>query len=127
MTSIALSPRPRARPCLRFGPSIRFSRRGNHAVAVGAMTRQFSLQPLRLVFQAHPAQFANAPDEIIRPALVFRGIVVLWLFERHWHGCPPASFCCSALPAERNATFTPQLGLPIDRALTVPVSPGAEL
>src|SRR6516162_687703 len=105
MTSIALSPRPRARPCLRFGSSIRFSRRRNHAVAVGAMTRQFSLQPLRFVFQAHPAQFANAPDEIIGPALVFRGIVVLWGFERHWHGLSSRIFCCSALPAERNATF----------------------
>jgi hypothetical protein len=80
------------------------------------MTRQFSLQPLCFVFQAHPAQFANAPDEVIRPALVFRGIVVLWLFERHWHGCPPASFCCLALPAERNATFLRRMGLPIDRA-----------
>src|SRR6516165_6845607 len=105
MTSIALSPRSRASACLRFGSSIRFPWRRNHAVAIGAAARQFSLQPLRFVFQAHPSQFANAPDQLIRPALAFRGIVVLWLFERHWHRCPPAYFCCLALPAERNATF----------------------
>jgi hypothetical protein len=94
MTSIALSPRSRASAGLRFGPSIRFPRRRNHAVAVGASARQFSLQPLRLIFQTHPAQFANALDEIIRSTLVFRSIVALWLLERHWHCCPPAIFCC---------------------------------
>jgi hypothetical protein len=78
---------------LRFGPSIRFPWRRNHAVAIGAAARQFSLQPLGFILQTHPAQFANALDEIIRSALAFRSIVALWLFERHWHGCPPAIFC----------------------------------
>jgi hypothetical protein len=63
------------------------------------------LQPLRLIFQAHPAQFANALDEIIRPDLAFRGIVALWLFERHWHGLSSRIFLLLALPAVRNATF----------------------
>src|SRR5690348_2650760 len=117
MTSIALSPRSRASTRLRCGSSIRFARRRNHAVAIGAAARQFSLQQLRLLLQAHPAQFANALDEIIRPALVFRGIVVLWLFERHWHCCPPASFLLLALPAVRNRdVLASQSDCRIDRA-----------
>src|SRR5262249_901552 len=77
---------------LRFGSSIGLPRRRNYAVAIGAPLCQFSLQPLGLVFQSHPAQFANALDEVIRPTLAFRGILVPWLFERHWHNSPPASF-----------------------------------
>src|SRR5215472_5070345 len=116
MTSIALSPRSCASVYLRLGSSIRFSRRRNHAVAIGAAVRQFPLQPLRFVFQAHPAQFTNAPDEIIRPALVFRDIVALWLFERRWHGCPPASFLLLAPGRAQRNVLKSQFRLPIDRA-----------
>src|SRR5689334_15904697 len=117
MTSIALSPRSRASVHSRFGSSIRLPRRGNDAVALGASPRQFLLQPLGFLFQSHPAQFANALDQVVRPRLAFREIVWRWVFERHWHDYPPASFLFVGLPAARYATISRRnLRLPNDRA-----------
>src|SRR5262249_61933810 len=101
---------------LHYRLSIRSARRRNHAVAIGEAARQFALQPLGLVVHPHPAQLANALDEIVRPTLVVRG-VALWLLERHWHGYPPASFTC--LVHRLRATPTSLrcgLGLPTDHA-----------
>jgi hypothetical protein len=69
--------------------SISVPRRGDYAVGGGAFSAQFGLQTLRLLFHSHPAQLANAFDEIVRPALVVWRIVKLWLLERHWHEHPP--------------------------------------
>ena len=85
MTSIALSPRS----CASARLSICLARRRNDAVAIGAPLRQFSLQPLGLIVHSHPAQLANALDDIVCAALTLRGIVMFRLCKCHWQHILP--------------------------------------
>jgi len=85
MTSIALSPRS----CASARLSICLPRRRNDAVAIGAPLRQFSLQPLGLIVHSHPAQLANALDDIVCAALTLRGIVMFRLCKCHWQHILP--------------------------------------
>src|SRR5205807_7693731 len=105
-TSIAFPPSKFLRGRSELVPtSIGVPRRGDYAVGGGAFSGQFGLQSLRLLFHSHPAQFANAFDEIVRPALVLWRLVRLWLLERHWHERPPRyAFTFSFLSCATAAT-----------------------
>src|SRR5205085_3644563 len=50
--------------------------------------------PICLLFHSHPAQLANAFDEIVRLGFAFWRIMKLWLLERHWHERPPQIRYC---------------------------------
>src|SRR5262249_3385712 len=63
---------------------IRLMRRRTHAICtLEAALRQLRLYSVRLLFHAHPAQFADQPDEFIRLSLLRRNFRRLLLFERH--------------------------------------------
>ena len=56
-----------AAPVSKVKVSIRLARYREYAVCrPGAAVHQLRLYPLRLLFQAHPAQFADQPDEFVR-------------------------------------------------------------
>src|SRR5262245_34107546 len=63
---------------------IRLMRRRKNAIRTpDAALRQLSLYSDRLLFHAHPAQFADQPDDFIRISLLRRNVRGLLLFERH--------------------------------------------
>jgi len=73
-----------------YGPSkyrvalIRLMRRRKNAIRTpDAALHQLCLYSVRLLSHAHPAQFADQPDEFIRLSLLRRNVRKLLLFERH--------------------------------------------
>src|SRR5262249_25256144 len=74
----------RTRPSKYRVALIRLMRRRKNAIRTpDAALRQLRLYSVRLLFHAHPAQFPDQPDELIRPSLLRRNIRRLLLFERH--------------------------------------------
>jgi hypothetical protein len=90
MISIAFSPSMFVRGRFELvSTSVGVSRRCDYAIGGSAAPGQFGLQALRFLFHPHPAQLANAFDQIVRATLVFWQIMKLWLLERHSHERPP--------------------------------------
>ena len=67
-----------------YGALVRLMRRRKHAIrTTDSALRQLRLYSVRLLFHAHPAQFADQFDELVRRSLICRNVRSLLLFERH--------------------------------------------
>jgi hypothetical protein len=64
---------------------VRFTRRCKHALRqLDIAAVELRLCSLRFLFHAHPAQFSNEPDQLVR-FLSWRLVGELLLFARHLH------------------------------------------